>query len=903
MTLNWPAKKPKEVLDILSSSEHGLTSAEAARRLKENGPNKLPEAKTENIFVIFLRQFQDPLIYILILASLAIFLLGQAVDASVIFLVLVLNALIGAVQEGRAKNTLLALKKFVNTKATVIRDGRELRIPDSQVVVGDILVIRGGDKIAADGRIIESKNLKINEAALTGESKAVSKFSDFLEGSDIPLTEQKNMLFKGTAALTGSCRAAVTSIGKDTAIGSIAANISEIKTDIPLKTNIKHLSHVIIGITSLMSIAIFARGIYTDKTAVEMFSTAVAVSVSVIPEGLPIAITLILATGVWRMSKQNILVKRLQAVEALGHASVIAVDKTGTITKNEMVIQEIYTDGDLFEIGGIGYEPSGKVSLAGSDINPPDYPSLLFAGKIASLCANARTTYDDSTKIWQVSGDPTEAAMFVLGEKLGFDKDLLEKKMPAAGEIPFDYKLKYHLMVHENSEEKLMTVVGAPEVVLKLCDKVWHQSGDKPFSAEDLERLNDKLIEISEKGLRVLAFAVSTEIPGVLKEENIKSLTFVGFYGMKDALREDVEKTVKRAENAGIKIVMITGDYETTAKAIAKEATIYKDGDDVLSGIDIDNMSDKSLQEALPKTSVFARVTPTHKLRIINAFKACGETIAMTGDGVNDAPSLTAADLGVAMGRIGTEVAKESSDIILLDDDFGSIISGIEEGRTIYKSIKKVVLYLLSTGLGEMMVIAGAIFMSLPLPLLPAQIIWLNFVTDTFFTAALAMEPKEKGLLSEKTFRKPSKYIADTDILKRMLLMALPMIIGTLVLFEEYAPTDLSKAWTVSLTLLAVFQWFNAWNCRSENKSVFNTNPLSNKFLVWATLTSIFFQLLAVYHPLFQKFLRTVPLNLSDWLVIISFASSVILVEEIRKFAVRLKKNKREQKVLMPAEA
>ncbi len=597
---------------------------------------------------------------------------------------------------------------------------------------------------------------------------------------------------------------------------------------------------------------------------------------------------LVLATGVWRMSKRNVLVKKLHAVEALGQARVIAVDKTGTITKNEMVIQKVYVDEKFFEVGGIGYEPRGEIKRENNTIDPLNHPELLFTGKIAAFCANARVLFSEEEKTWRVAGDPTEAAMLIFAQKLGFHKDDLERESPLTSEIPFDYKFKYHATIHQTDGQKFLTVVGAPEAVLGLSQKIWHGGKSYHLPEEEKQKLESIFLSLSQEGLRVVALAESREVADTTKPETIDNLTFVGFFGMKDALRPEVAEAMQKAVSAGIRVVMITGDHKVTAQAIAKEAGIYQDGDTILTGPDIDAFSDAKLSEKLVRTSVFARVTPEHKLRIIKAYKARGEIVAMTGDGVNDAPSLVAADLGVAMGRIGTEVAKEASDIVLLDDNFGSIVSAVEEGRSIYKTIKKVILYLFSTSWGETLTIIGALLLGFPLPLLPAQIIWLNFVTDGFLDVALAMEPKEKGLL-RGNFERPKKYLIDKLMVQRMFVMAIPMMIGTLFLFKGYFENDIAKAWTISLTTLAVVQWFNAWNCRHESKSIFQINPFSNKFLVGATLIVIFLQLLVIYNPLMQKFLRTTPLELSEWFVIIPIAASIVLVEEIRKFFYRRK--------------
>lgn len=884
--LSWHTKKIPEILDALRSHEHGLTREEANRRLKEYGLNKLPEGKVDSLPVIFLRQFQSPLIYILLAASAIVFAMGETIDGSIILAVLVFNAVVGTIQEGKAQNVLLALKKFVETRATVLRERKELIIPDSEMVPGDIIILQEGEKVPADARVIATSNLKIDEAALTGESEPVHKIADTLERTELATAEQKNMIFKGTHVLAGNGRAVVVAIGLETVIGKISKEIAAIDTEIPLKTNIRYLSQLIIITVASISVLLFSLGIASGKSVKEMFTTVVALSVSIIPEGLPIVMTLVLATGVWRMSKRNALVKKLQAVEALGQARIIAVDKTGTITKNEMVIQKVYVDGKIFEIGGVGYEPKGEIQLNGGAVDSVNHPELLFVGKIAAFCANARVMFSEEEKVWRVAGDPTEAAMLVLAEKLGFHKDDLERESPLLNEIPFDYKLKYHATVHRPDGQKFLAVVGAPEVILGLSQKIWRGGKSHHLSNEEKQELESVFLSMSREGLRVVALAKTHDAPGILKPEEITALTFAGFFGMKDALRPEAAAAMQKAASAGIRVVMITGDHKITAQAIAKEAGIYRDGDTILTGQDIDAFSDTELSEKLARTSVFARVTPEHKLRIIKTYKARGEIVAMTGDGVNDAPSLVAADLGVAMGKIGTEVAKEASDIVLLDDNFGSIVSAVEEGRSIYKTIKKVILYLFSTSWGETLTITGALLLGYPLPLLPAQIIWLNFVTDGFLDVALAMEPKEEGLL-RGNFERPKKYLVDKLMAQRMFFMAIPMMIGTLFLFKGYFENDIAKAWTISLTTLAVFQWFNAWNCRHESKSIFQMNPFSNKFLVGATLIIVSLQLLVVYNPLMQKFLHTVPLDLSEWLVIIPIATSIVLVEEIRKFFYR----------------
>ncbi len=894
--MSWHTKTIPEILDVLRSREHGLTTEEAAKRLQEYGLNKLPERKVDGLPIIFFRQFQSPLIYILLAAAAVVLAMGEIVDASVIMAVVVFNAIVGTIQEGKAQNTLLALKQFTETAATVMRNGKELVIKDVEAVPGDIVILQEGEKVPADARIIFANTLKIDEASLTGESEPVTKTGAVLPIDPLPVVDQKNMIFKGTHVLSGNGTAIIVATGLATEIGKIAQKIAAVDTEIPLKTNIHYLSRLIIIAVFLISVFLMVIGLVSGNSIKEMFITAVALAISIIPEGLPIVVTLVLATGVWRMSKRHALVKRLQAVEALGQTKIIAVDKTGTLTRNEMVVQRVYVDGKIFAITGNGYEPTGEMTLGGKIIDPLNHPELIFSGKIAAFCANARLSFLEETNTWKIAGDPTEAALIVLSEKIGFRHDTLEQEMPKIFELPFDYQKKYHATIRTADEKNFLTIVGAPEKILGLCKNVWRKDGTEVLNEEKKKELESAFHKLAQDGLRVVAYAINSDAGrSIVDPGNLPPLSFVGFFGMKDALRPEVKSAVQRVLSANIRVVMITGDHRLTAKAVAKEAAIYQEGDLVLTGEEIDAMSDTELAEKLACASVFARVTPDHKLRIILAYRKRGEIVAMTGDGVNDAPSLVAADLGVAMGKIGTEVAKEAADIVLMDDNFGSIVSAVEEGRSIYKTIKKVILYLFSTNLGETLTITAALLLGFPLPLLPTQIIWLNFVTDGFLDVALAMEPKEEGLL-RRNFEKPKKYLVDKLMAQRMFLMAIPMTIGALFLFKGYLPTgqagfenDLAKAWTISLTTLAVFQWFNAWNCRHESKSIFQMNPFSNKWLIMATATIIFLQLFAVYNPFMQKLLHTSPLELSEWLIIIPIAASIILVEEIRKFFYRRK--------------
>ncbi len=879
--IHWHNLKPNEVLGKLHSRATGLSVKEAKKRLKKAGPNKLPEAKPDSLPVIFLRQFKSPLIYVLLGASLVFFLLDDYIDGFIVLFVLLFNALIGTIQEGKAQNTLAALKKFVETNTTVIRDGKELIVSDEEIVPGDVIILQEGEKVPADARIIESHQLRLDEAALTGKSQPVHKKAEAVKGQPT-VADQVNMAFKGTYVLAGAGRAVVVATGINTAIGQISREIASIDTESPLQGNIKRLSRLIILAFAAVAVYLFVFAWLTGRDLLETFETIVAVAVSVIPEGLPIIITLVLAAGVWRMGKRNALVKRLQAVEALGEAQIIAIDKTGTITKNELVVRELYVSGQSFRVSGVGYQPQGKVLINDRPADLGKWPELSRVAQAAALTGAARLAYLEEEDRWKVAGDPTEAALQVLGRKMEVSREDLLREKPILQKIPFDYQVKYQAAVFQEEKQKTLVMVGAPEAVLEFCHG-WKKNGRRSkLTPAQKEGLKEVFEVMAEDGLRVLAFA-EKKIGGHVDPQDLPKLDFLGFCGMRDAIRPEAAKAVRKLQAAGIRVAMITGDYEVAARAIAREANIFLEGDQSLSGEEIDQMSDKELESNLGKASVFARVTPEHKLRIIKAYRRRGEIVGMTGDGVNDAPSLVAADLGVAMGRLGTEVAKEASDMILLDDNLESIVAAVEEGRGIYQAIKRVILYLFATSSGEILLIATAFFLRMPLPLLAAQIIWLNVVTDGILDVALGFEPKSKDLLKIR-FEKTRTYIVDRLMGLRMLVMALPMMLGTIWLFSQYYEFDLVKAQTLALTTMAAFQWFNAWNCRSQHRSVFQMNPLGNRFLAIALVAVVLLQILVVYNPWMQVVFRTTSLTLSEWLMALGMASTILIGEEIRKF-------------------
>lgn len=896
--INWHKQDKEDVFDILKTNIEGLSEEEVQIRLKQDGFNELQEKKPDSYLFIFVRQFFNPLIYILLVAVVVMIVLSEYLDAGVVGIVLLLNALIGAFQEGKAQDTLLALKKMQPAESVALRDGREKVVPARELTVGDIVILNDGDQVPADCRILQSTNLLIDESALTGESTPVEKNSEVIKAEKIQIADMSNMVFKGTFIVRGHTRVVVVATGLKTEVGKISKELTGLDTAMPLKAKIDKLTKFIIAIVGGVIGVFFVIGVLYGYEVSEMFLVAVAVAVSVIPEGLPVVITLVLATGVWRMSKQNALVKKLQAVEALGQATLIAVDKTGTITKNELMVSHLFMAGNDYEVTGDGYNRDGEIKLNQTKLNFKKHPIILLMGRIATFCANAQTVYLEDKKVWKVTGDPTEAALLVLGEKLGFKKDDVESKEPLIAEIPFDSKLKYHATLHQTAEGDFATVVGAPEVVIEKAESIWAEGGSLALTEKAKEDLSEKVVQLSAQGLRVLAVSYNAQAGKNLNSDNLPPLTFLGLVGMQDVVRTEATSAILEAKEAGVKVVMITGDHRVTAEAIATSVGIFTAGDKVVEGWQLEETTEKDLPKLVEKATVFARVSPAHKMSIIKAFKSRGEVVAMTGDGVNDALPLVAADLGIAMGKIGTEVAKEAGDIILLDDNFSSITKAMEEGRAIYQTIKKVVLYLLSTGIGEMLAILGAVILGWPLPLLATQIIWLNFVTDGFLVVAFAAEPKEKDIL-QHSFSKSDSNLLDGLLLGRMFLMGSVMTLGTLFLFREYIDPNINynilnngelvKAWTISLTTLAVFQWFNVWNCRSENRSIFSQNPLSNLYLVGATVLVVGLHLAIVYIPFLQNIFHTTSLTLTEWLIILAVASSIVVVEEVRKLIVKYK--------------
>ena len=874
---NWYSKSAPQVIAELDSHEQGLSQEESKKRLAQFGSNKLPEQKGKGLVSIFIDQFKSPLIYVLIVADILVFFLKEFTDAFIILFILIFNAVLGTVQEGRAQNTLAALKKFVETRAEVLRAGKEFNIPDTEVVPGDIILLQEGEKVPADARLIEARNLKTQEAALTGESEAVRKITEVLRDEELPTAEQKNMVFKGTHVAVGAGKAVAVATGMQTVIGKISQKIATIDTEIPLSKNLKQLARLVVVIVMALIALLFILGLAQGKDLKEMFIAAVAISVAAVPEGLPLVLTVTLATGVWRMAKRRVLVKKLQAVEALGQTQEIAVDKTGTITKNELVVNRVIVGGRDYPISGVGYEPKPTIENPNQD--------LKTAAQIAALCSNAHIAFSDDGG-YRLTGDPTEGALLAFAWKAGLPKDELLKTYKVINDWPFDYNRKFHLALYERNGRPFLALTGAPEVVVNLCTKYLKDGEGVMLGENEKKQFEERFLKLSQDGLRVIGFAFLDNVGRDISQENLPPLVFGGLFAMYDALRPGIHKDVEKAKGVGINVIMITGDHALTAKTIAKQAGIWNEGDDILTGAELDTLPKEKLNKRFPKATVFARVTPDHKMRIIEDYRRRGQIIAMTGDGVNDAPSLVAADLGIAMGKIGTEVAKEASDLVLLDDNFGDILNAVEEGRNLRQGIRRTISYLFSSNLGEIILIAIALFANMPLPLLAAQLIWMNVVTDTFFDISLALEPKDPTLM-RKNARIP-KRLFDKLIAWRLALIAPIIALGSFWLFQNQLD-DPTRARTFALTGLIIFQWFNSLNCRSEEKSIFTLNPFSNKFLLGTLAWVIILHSFAVYTPFMNKILKISPLYLKDWLQIISLALTVIIAEEIRKFFYRRK--------------
>jgi len=858
------SKKLEEIYGELNCSEKGLSSSEARERLEKYGRNEIQEGKKISPLKIFFSQFNSFIVYILIAATVIALFLGETVDAVVIFIILILNAVLGFMQEYRAEKAIDALKKLAAPKAKVLRDGKHIQINADELVPGDIIFIETGDKIPADARLIELSNLETQEASLTGESVPVAKEICILQEKAI-LADRRNMVFTGTIVTKGHAKAVVVSTGMRTEIGKIAKMIQAAEPETtPLQKKLNVFAKWIGIFTIIIAAIIFVLGLFIikDMKIIDLFLTAVSLAVAAIPEGLPAVVTIALAIGIQKMAKRNALVRKLPSVETLGSTTVICTDKTGTLTKNEMTVKKIFANGKIIDVSGEGYLTKGKFSFSGKEIPAKSIELLLKTGL---LCNDARI-YPS------VSGDPTEAALIVSSEKAGILKKNLEKEYRRVDEIPFDSERKMMSTLNAKGKEFFVFSKGAVESILKCSTRIYENGKTRKITASDRKKILEMNNKFAESALRVLAFACK-ESNGKISEDN---LIFLGLQGMIDPPREDAITAMEKCRKAGIKVIMITGDHEITAKAIGKEFGLTGK---IINGVSLEKISENELRKTVEDISIFARVNPEHKIKIVKALQANGHVVAMTGDGVNDAPAIKKADIGIAMGITGTDVAKEASVMVLTDDNFASIVNAVEEGRGIFDNIKKFVEYMLSTNLGELLTIFLGIILGMPLPLIAIQILWLNLLTDGLPAVALSIDPYDKNIMDRKPRKKKEGILTATSF-RRMIAVSFVMAVSTLILFKHYLP-DEAHARTVAFSALVFFQLFHVLSCKSE-KIPFFKNLFSNWYLLGAVAVSVAMQLLIIYTPLSFAF-KTAAIPASEWVVIVAVSSLSLVYREIDK--------------------
>ena len=881
--MHWYQMKAQETLEKLVTTDDGLTEQEAARRLEQYGPNKLAEEERISRLKILLHQFTSPLIYILLAAAGVTLLLGEHIDTGVIIAVVLLNALVGYLQEFKAEESVRSLKQLLVAKARVVRDGREKEIPGTDLVPGDIVLLASGARVPADLRLLHTNELRIDEAMLTGESLPVEKQTAAIAEDNLVAADQTNMAFMGTAVVNGRARGVVFATAGATMLGAIAGEVRDIGlVRAPIQDKIDRFAKLIGLIVMGASAALFIIGLLLGESVKNMFMVAVAAAVATIPEGLPIVVTIAMAAGVARMAKNNAIIRKLPAVETLGSTTVICSDKTGTLTRNEMTVTRLFEGKFTCEVTGTGYEPAGEI-FADDDEALQENGSLNRLLRIGLLC-NESDLYEEEGR-FKIDGDPTEGALIVAALKGGLLEDEEREEYPQLDIVPFESERGFMATLHEHRGRKLIFAKGAPERIVEMCG-----------IDTDKEEILSKAGYFAEKGLRVLAFAwkeAPREQDELSRHDVEDGLLFAGLQGMIDPPRTEVVEAIAGCKRAGMRVVMITGDHAVTAQAIGRQLGILAGTEGVLAGRDLETMSDDALFERVRNVSVYARVAPEHKLRITRQLIRQGETVAMTGDGVNDAPAIKKADIGIAMGITGTDVAKEASDMVLADDNFTSIFHAVREGRIVFDNLRKVTFFLIPTGIAAIISIIGAMIFAVPIPYLPAQLLWINLVTNGLQDVALAFEPGERGIL-ERPPRDPKEGIMSRLLVERTILVGMVISAGVvwnyLTALREGA--SLENARTVAVTTMVFFQFFQAWNSRSEYQSVFRINPLGNPFLFYSMIAAFFAQLAFIYAPPLQWVFRTVPLTGAEWLRILAVSALIIVVVEMDKWLRRAKARK-----------
>lgn len=877
--MEWYRLEQSELLRKLKTSDGGLEETEAAERLLRHGPNKLVEGAKISRLRIVLHQFTSPLIYILLIAGVITTLLGETIDSGVIFAVLILNAVIGYTQEYKAEQSVRALKKMVVPKARVVRDGREKEIDSEHLVPGDVVLVASGARIPADVRFIRTTELKVDESMLTGESLPAEKRKEPLPDEHLTPGDQINMGFMGTIVVNGRGRGVVVETGSRTMLGRIAGEVKDVGiVKAPIQDKINNFARAIGLIVLGAAVLLFVGGMLLGESAKDMFMTAVAAAVAAVPEGLPIVVTIAMAIGVARMARHNAVIRKLPTVETLGSTTVICSDKTGTLTKNEMTVKLIYDGATMYEAEGSGYEPSGAILRDGMHVRLDKQPLLLQVLRIGLLCNESDVYEEEGT--YKIDGDPTEGALIISALKAGLNPDEERENFVQTGIIPFESERGYMATLHDRGGKKMIFMKGAPERVLEACSAA-------AFGALNREEILERARDIAAEGLRVLAMAfreVSPEQEG-LDHRDIREMTFAGLQGMIDPPRPEAIEAVEGCRRAGIRVVMITGDHAVTAKAIAKSMRLGAAEPEVVTGRELETMSDDDLLTRINDISVYARVSPQHKLRITEQLKKDGQIVAMTGDGVNDAPALKSAHIGIAMGKSGTDVAKEASDMVLTDDNFAGIFAAVKEGRIVFDNLRKVTFFLIPTGIAAILSIAGTMVLGVPIPYVPAQLLWINLVTNGLQDVALAFEPGEKGV-TDRPPRNPKEPIMSRVLIERTVMVAFLISAGVVYIFMNALDNgeSLQKARSLAVTTMVFFQFFQAWNSRSELQSVFRLNPLSNPFLFYSMLAAFFAQLAVLYVPALQWTFRTEPISFAEWMKIIAVSASVVVLVEIDKW-------------------
>lgn len=873
-TSQWYQQSVNEVRQVLNTSvETGLTSLEAKKRLEQYGPNELTHKKGPGIFQMFLEQLKDYMIIILIIASIVSILVGEYTDSIIIIAIVIINAVLGVSQEYRAEKALAALKKMSAPNAKVIRDGASMTVSSGDIVPGDVVVLETGDYIPADVRLINSINLKVEEAALTGESVPVEKHAEATLEGDIGLGDQVNSGFMSTIITYGRGTGIVTSTGMNTVIGSIATMIQEVpQEDTPLQKKLTQMGKMLGTACLAICGVVFLLGLFRGEKLLSMFMTAISLAVAAIPEGLPAVVTIVLAIGMQRMVKKNAIMKKLHAVETLGGTTVICSDKTGTLTQNQMTIVKMYIPGMEMSVEGDGYKPSGTIFEDVRPVKLDEEPAVHRLLEIQALCNDARLEYltDNLRDEWHIVGDPTEGAMVVVAAKAGIDRSSINKEHPRLQEIPFDSDRKLMTTFHGGQDGLLYSFTkGAPDLLIQRCTRIMRRSGIiESISQSDVNAILEENHELASHALRVLAMAFKpiTQVPvQPSPERDEMDLVFCGLVGMIDPPRAEAIEAIKVCKSAGIRVVMITGDYRDTAAAVARQLGIIESDDQVLGGSDLNKLSDEQFSEAAKTVNVFARVSPEHKVRIVQAMKENGNIAAMTGDGVNDAPALKRADIGIAMGITGTDVTKESADMIITDDNFASIVSAVEEGRVIYSNIRKFVFFLMSCNVGEVLIVFLAMLFGWPIPLLPIHLLWVNLLTDAFPALALGTENKEPGVMKEKP-RDPNASIIDRSMVINIAVQSSVMTAAILGAFYiGWSTEGIEYGRTYALLTMCLSELIRAYTCRSEKSTVFELGVFTNKSLNLATVGCLALLMIVAFVPGLRNVFSLTQLNLNDW--------------------------------------